>query len=433
MQRFHFSAVPTIAGIRFILRRQPFLIAAFCTTIVVGARWSAQARSEAVQAATAFRHLQPSTIAAALVLSTLAALLSGVAWQRLIVRLGYPCTFRTGLTTYLSAGLGGYLMNGIGPVVGCAASLQAHGVSTRRATLLTIIANVLGFCGVLVWAPIGLLVLSRSAGGRTLPMLGSREPVAGAVALLALATGMLLLLYALARASRTHNRLARLLLGPAPDKEHRAASPLRCRHLLALLPWTSASWVVGACALYVFLSAMHHGTAPALAAVIGSAALASTLGSLACFAPEGIGVSDSALVILLVHTTSVSAADCISAALAMRTLDPLTKLSLLSGQALARSTRSASPRAALRRLARSVEQLPWRRGPAPVFAPTTVYLLPAPAAAEPLRHVALAQSRGVPRAEHWARDRRGEAAALFIELEDHESDLLAEGAPSLLF
>ena len=179
-------------------------------------------------------------------MSTTAALLSGVAWQRLIVRLGYPCTFRTGLATYLSAGLGGYLMNSVGPVVGCAASLQAHGVSARRATLLTIIANMLGFCGVLVWAPIGLLVLSRSAGSRTLPILGSGGPVVGAVALLALATGMLLLLYALARASRTHNRLARLLLGPAPDEELRAASPLRCRHLLTLLPWTAASWIVGA-------------------------------------------------------------------------------------------------------------------------------------------------------------------------------------------
>jgi hypothetical protein len=433
MQRFHPPPTPTLAGACSILRRQPLLIAAFCTVLLVGVHWSAAARSEAVQAAVAFKHLQPITIAAAMALSAMAALLSGAEWQRLIVQLGYPCTFRRALTTYLSAGLGGYLLNGVGPVVGCAASLQAHGVTARRATLLTVIANVLGFCGVLVWAPVGLLVLSRSTSARVLPILGAHGLAIGAVTLLALATGMLLLLYALARATRTHNRLARLVLGPVPDEEHQAARPLRCRHLLSLLPWTAGSSAVGACALYVFLGAMHHGPAPTFAAVIGSAALASTLGSLACFTPEGLGVSEGALVILLVHTTPASSADCISAALAMRMLDPLTKLSLLAGLALSTSPSAAFPRAASRRFARYAEQRPWRRRLAPALVQTAAQVVPWPIAADPVPRTAHARTYIGRRAGEHVPDRRTEAAALFFELEDHDSDLLTEGVLSLSF
>jgi cell division septation protein DedD len=413
MQQIHLRSIPTLAGIGFILRRQPLLLAACGATIVVGMHWGSAARGEAVQAAAALKHLEPSTILAALALSILAALLSGAEWQRLIVQFGYSCTYRTGLRTYLSAGLGGYLLNGIGPAVGCAASLQAHGVTARRAALLTIIANILGLCGVLVWAPIGILILARSADIPALPILGTHDLLAGAAALLALAVALIVLLYVLARATRTQNRVARFLLGPAPDGERREAGILHCRRLLALLPWTAASWVVGACALYVFLGAMHHGGAPSAIAVIGSAALASTLGSLACFAPEGLGVSEGVLVVMLVHVTTIPAADCISAALAMRTLDPLAKLSLLGAMALSGNVRNMARRAAARRPV-----------PAVISRGTLAFVTPAATVAAPSLLLPASRPNPLPLLPRRLRDRRDEAAALFIELEDHENNLL---------
>jgi hypothetical protein len=79
---------------------------------------------------------------------------------------------------------------------------------------------------------------------------------------------------------------------------------------------------------------MSPGIGLNVGAVVGSAALASTLGSLAFFVPEGLGVSDSTLVILLTHATGLPPTTCVAAALAVRTLDPITKLSLLGGLAL---------------------------------------------------------------------------------------------------
>ena len=57
-------------------------------------------------------------------------------------------------------------------------------------------------------------------------------------------------------------------------------------------------------------------------------------GSLAFFAPEGVGVKDGALVALLAHATGLPMTTCMAAALAVRALDPVTKLSLLGVLAL---------------------------------------------------------------------------------------------------
>jgi uncharacterized membrane protein YbhN (UPF0104 family) len=277
---------------------------------------------------------RPSTISTALGLSTLSALLSGAVWWRLLLRLGYRTPLRSALAAYLNAGLAGYVVNIAGPALGSALSLRRHGVSPGRAVLLTLLANALGFCGILVWAPVGLLLLSRTGMDGALPILGRHGPLAAAVILAALVGAMLLVLRALATAAGSRNRLARLLLGRARTTEEGEPAVLRCRQMLALVPCSALSWVVGACALYVVVVAMNHGATIPLGTVVGAAVLAAALGSLAFFAPEGVGVKDGVLVALLTHATSLPMTTCMAAALAVRALDPVTKLSLLGVLAL---------------------------------------------------------------------------------------------------
>ena len=414
-----------VASLYTFLRTRPLIIVALCAAIAAAAHWSGAACIQITHAATALKDLQPSTLAEALALSATAAVLSGIAWQRVITQMGYPCTLRTGLTTYLSAGLGGYVLNSIGPAAGCAASLRTHGVPVRRATLLTLIANALGLCGVLAWTPIGLLALSQSAGARELPVLGPRGPVTAGLALLGLTAGILIALNALASAASTNNRVARFALGPAHNHEPEGANALHYRRLISLIPWTAASWVVGACALYVLLTAMYQGSAPSFAVVIGSAALASTLGSLACFAPEGIGVSESALVILLVHTTSIPAATCVTAALALRAIDPLTKVGLLCAMALAASPRSASVHRAAHIVGRGTAAF-LRIHRRPPFLPRpTVHSLAVAPSRRTLSFTTGARRRFTANATDQPRDLRSEAAALFIELA-HELEMYAQ-------
>ncbi|HVA89662.1 MAG TPA: lysylphosphatidylglycerol synthase domain-containing protein [Chloroflexota bacterium] len=278
--------------------------------------------------------LGPSTISLALGLSTLSALLSGVVWWRLLLRLGYRTPFRVALAAYLSAGLAGYVVNIAGPALGSALSLRRHGVSPGRAILLTLLANALGFCGILVWAPVGLLLLSRTGMDGALPILGRHGSLAAAIILAALGVAMLLVLRALATVAGSRNRLARRLLGHARTTEESDLAPLRARQVFALAPCSALSWVVGAGALYVVLGAMNHGATVTLGTVIGAAVLAAALGSLAFFAPEGVGVKDGALVALLAHATGLPLTTLVAVALAVRALDPVTKFSLLGVLAL---------------------------------------------------------------------------------------------------
>ena len=74
---------------------------------------------------------------------------------------------------------------------------------------------------------------------------------------------------------------------------------------------------------------MRHGATLPLGSVVGAAVVAAALGSLAFFAPEGVGVKDGVLVALLTHAAGLSLATGMAAALAVRALDPLTKLGLL--------------------------------------------------------------------------------------------------------
>ncbi|MFI5274051.1 MAG: hypothetical protein ACHQ4H_13540 [Ktedonobacterales bacterium] len=155
--------------------RRLALLAAVAVLVAI-LLWSRGIGGQAASTISALGRLGPGPIGAALALSTLGALLSGVEWWRLLARLGYRVRFRVALAAYVSAGLGGYLVNAVGPALGCAASLRRHGVSAGRATLLTLIANALGLCGVLVWVPVGLLLLSRTGMDRALPIVGTRGP-----------------------------------------------------------------------------------------------------------------------------------------------------------------------------------------------------------------------------------------------------------------
>jgi uncharacterized membrane protein YbhN (UPF0104 family) len=292
------------------------------------------AGQQAAQMIAVLGGLGPSTIGMALVLSTLSALLSGMVWWRLLRRLGYLTPFRTALTAYLSAGLAGYVVNIAGPALGSAMILRRHGVTPGRATLLTLIANALGFSGILVWAPVGLLLLSRPGMAGVLPLLGQLAVPAIAVILAVLAVAMFLVIHALTTVAGSRNRLARLLLGHARTTEDGMPSALRSRQVFALVPYSALSWVVGAGALYVVLLALNHGAPIDLGTVIGAAVLAAALGSLAFFAPEGVGVKDGALVVLLARATGLPITTLVAATLAVRALDPVTKLSLLGVLAL---------------------------------------------------------------------------------------------------
>jgi hypothetical protein len=165
----------------------------------------------------------------------LSALLSGMLWWRLLLRLGYPTPFRVALAAYLSAGLAGYVVNIAGPALGSAVILRRHGVSPGRATLLTLIANALGFCGILVWAPAGLLLVSRSGMAGMLPLLGQHAVPAVAVILAVLAVAMFLVIHTLTTVAGSRNRLARLLLGHARIIEDGTPWALRSRQVCALV------------------------------------------------------------------------------------------------------------------------------------------------------------------------------------------------------
>lgn len=284
-----------------------------------------------LQPLTLLGRIDPYAIALAVAFMVVAMLINGAVWSRLLVRLGYPLPMSIGLRAFLSAGLAGYVVNAAGPAIGCTVSLRKQGVCPTRAVLLSLIANALGFCGVLIWAPLGLVVLARSRMDTALPVLGHTGPAIAAGALVAFTIGMVVVLHLLARAPYAGSRLAhRVLHRHQPTAEEVAGRPaiaLRTRQLLALAPLAAAAWLAGTLALYVILSALDGDPNPG--DVAGSAAIAAVLGSLAFFVPEGMGVRDGALIAMLAHSNGMPVATCTAAALLVRALDPVLKLGLL--------------------------------------------------------------------------------------------------------
>jgi hypothetical protein len=306
-----------------------FVLVGAVATLVVGALQLPGVRAQIVTLGAAMGHLRPTTLLAALALSGLGALLSGVEWWHLVHRLGHKIHYRGALMAYLSAGLAGYVVNSVGPVVGTSLSLRRYGVTPGRSALLTLIANALGFCGILVWAPIGLVLLARIGIDPAVPVVNKLGLGAATALLVGMALIMLFVLHALATTAASGRPWIRRLLGHLPTTSGEQGLTLHTSDLLGLVPWTAASWISGVGALYLVLSAIDPGAGLSPGLVVGAAALASTLGSLAVIMPEGVGVSEGVLAAILVHATTLPLADCLAASVAMRVLDPLTKLSLL--------------------------------------------------------------------------------------------------------
>lgn len=306
-----------------------FMIVGVITALAVGALQLSSARAQLATMGAALGRLQPTVVLAALALVGLGALLSGVEWWHLVHRMGHKIHYRGALTAYLSAGIAGYVVNSVGPVVGTSLSLRRYGVTPGRAALLTLVANALGFCGVLVWAPVGLVLLARIGIDPAVPVV-NRLGLGAAIALLiGMAAFMVFVLHALATTAGSDRPWIRRLLGHLPTTGGEQGLSLHTRDLLGLVPWTAASWISGVGALYLVLTAMNPGAGLSPGLVVGAAALASTLGSLAVIVPEGVGVNEGVLAAILVHATALPLADCLAASVAVRALDPLTKLCLL--------------------------------------------------------------------------------------------------------
>src|ERR1035437_8103158 len=175
-----------------------FMIVGVITALAVGALQLSSARAQLATMGAALGRLQPTVVLAALALVGLGALLSGVEWWHLVHRMGHKIHYRGALTAYLSAGIAGYMVNSVGPVVGTSLSLRRYGVTPGRSALLTLIANALGFCGILVWAPIGLVLLARIGTDPAVPVVNKLGLGAATALLVGMALIMLFVLHALA-------------------------------------------------------------------------------------------------------------------------------------------------------------------------------------------------------------------------------------------
>jgi hypothetical protein len=191
---------------------------------------------------------------------------------------------------------------------------------------------------VLLWTPAGLLLLSRHGIDTGLPLIGRHGPIAAALALAVLLVVMFEVLRALAAAARSGSQLARKVLGILPGKRFGTfsappAPAMRLRTLLALAPWSAMAWFAGTLSFYVLLKALSPGRSVSMMDVIGAYALATSLGALAFFVPDGMGVRDGLLVALLAKSTGLPLATCAATAVASRALDPVLKGALLVGVA----------------------------------------------------------------------------------------------------
>ncbi len=269
---------------------------------------------------------QPTGLLVAVALSALSMLISGALWSRLLLCLGHKLPLRVGLAAFLGAGLASYAASVVGSAAGSSMVLGRHGLSLHRATLVALIANTLGFCGVLLWAPMGLFLLAHSGASTGSASLAQHNVVAVGALLLALVAGMLAGRKALTAVLAADNSLVRRLVG---RKAGLKQSAIRVRALVLLVPWSATSWLVGALALYALLNALSPKVSLNPATVIGALALANILSSVAFFVPAGVGVRDSALITLLAHGTGLPVAECAAAAISVRVLDLGTKLSLM--------------------------------------------------------------------------------------------------------
>ncbi len=290
-------------------------------------------QSYALPTAETFRRLRPGAVIAVLSLTMLSAILSGIMWCRLLGQVGHALPLSTGLSAFAGTGLASYVGNAAGSTVGGVVYLRRQGLQPGRAAIVVLMANALGLCGVLVWAPIGLMLVSRPDMRDALPLVGSHDLAAVAWAFAGLGVCMLVSLWLLASADRTAWRLTHRVRGKAVWNLQLAASAggsrLRLMGMLRLVPWSAAAWLVGTMVLYAMLAGLEPASAINLMDVVGASAVAAALGSLAFFIPSGVGVRDGALIVLLSRSTGVPMPSCAAAVLTLRALDPLSKLGIV--------------------------------------------------------------------------------------------------------
>ena len=129
------------------------------------------------------RRVGTISIALSLALTVLSMLISGLVWTRVLNCMGCRATLKVGLAVYAGTGLAAYLGLGAGAAGECVVLLRPHGVGARRAVLLLMLASLVGFCGAMVWAPFGVVVLEIPAAAHALPALGTRGPLLALLAM----------------------------------------------------------------------------------------------------------------------------------------------------------------------------------------------------------------------------------------------------------
>jgi uncharacterized membrane protein YbhN (UPF0104 family) len=316
---------------RAILHRVLAALLLVVATVVVVASGSVHAY--VLPMAETLGRLRPTAILAVFALTGLSAILSGLMWSKLLSRMGHNLPLSTGISAFAGTGLASYIGNAAGSTVGGVVYLRRRGVQPGKAAIVVLMANALGLCGVLVWAPIGLILVAQPNMRDALPLLGSHDLAAVTWAFAGLGVCMLLSLWLLVSADRTAGALARRFCGKMVCSARAEAASdgtrLRLGCILRLVPWAAAAWLAGTMVLYALLAGLEPTIDVNLINVLGASAVAAAIGSLAFFVPSGVGVRDGALIVLLSRSTGVPTASCAAAVLALRVLDPLSKLGIM--------------------------------------------------------------------------------------------------------
>ena len=175
-------------------------------------------------AALQLRAIDVRFLLAAVALNLLSLLVNGAMWTRLLRVVGHSLPLRVGIATYLSPGLAEYLANAAGTVAGTAIILRRRSVRPGRIVLIALLANVIGFCELLLRASAGVLLSVRADIRFPVPVIGRHGVLALIVLSVALSAAMLVALRALALAPRAQSALATRLLGSTQVR----GSPCRC-------------------------------------------------------------------------------------------------------------------------------------------------------------------------------------------------------------
>lgn len=238
----------------------------------------------------------PALLAAAAV--ALAHLLLSGAWVWLVRALGGALGYGAGLRVFWAGQLGRYLPTGLGAVPARVALASRNGVSARVATAAT------------AAEPLVVLGLCASLAALLLPV-----PAGAAIAVFGVA-----------------------LTATAASRLWRRAGPLGAVGFVAA---QSAQLLAKAAAGGALLQLTGAEQAPGLARLLGASSLAYLLGTVAVFAPGGIGVREAALVGALGEVTGIAPAA--AAAVLLRLAEISLEVPFLLGSRIARLPQPSTP------------------------------------------------------------------------------------------